>query len=118
MSDYRGFRVPEDLHYDLGYHVWLRVEGDLVAVGATDPAQAYAGEIIHMGIKKAGTRVERGGILATIESAKFMGPMRSPVSGTVSAVTGDRIGPMNFALSMVARIPPRSTRVPAFLIPM
>src|SRR5260370_39636448 len=89
MSDYRGFRVPEDLHYDLGYHVWLRVEGDMVAVGATDPAQAYAGEIIHMGIKKAGTRVERGGILATIERAKFMGPMRAPVSGTGSAVNGE-----------------------------
>ncbi len=89
MPDYQGFRIPEDLHYDLGYHVWLRVEGDLVAVGATDPAQAYAGEIIHIGIKKAGTRVERGGILATIESAKFMGPMRSPVSGTVSAINGE-----------------------------
>jgi glycine cleavage system H protein len=86
MTDYRGFRIPEDLQYDLGYHVWLRVEGDLVAVGATDPAQAYAGEIIHLGIKKVGTRVERGGILATVESAKFMGPMRSPVAGTVVAV--------------------------------
>jgi len=89
MSDYRGFLIPEALHYDLGYHVWLRVEDDLVAVGATDPAQGYAGEIIHIGIKKVGTRVERGGILATVESAKFMGPMRSPVSGTISAINGE-----------------------------
>jgi len=86
MADYRGFRIPEDLHYDLGYHVWLRVEGELVAIGATDPAQAYAGEIIHIGIKKAGTRLERGAILATVESAKFMGPMRSPIKGTVEEV--------------------------------
>jgi glycine cleavage system H protein len=62
------------------------VEGELVAIGATDPAQAYAGEIIHIGIKKAGTRLERGGILATVESAKFMGPMRSPIKGTVEEV--------------------------------
>ena len=89
MADYRGFLIPEALHYDLGYHVWLRVEDDLVAVGATDPAQGYAGEIIHIGIKKVGTRVERGGILATVESAKFMGPMRSPVSGTISAINGE-----------------------------
>lgn len=89
MVDYRGFLVPNDLHYDLGYHVWLRVEGEVVAIGATDPAQAYAGEIIHLGIKKAGTRVERGGILATVESAKFMGPMRSPVAGTISAINGE-----------------------------
>jgi glycine cleavage system H protein len=84
--DYRGFRFPEELHYDLGYHVWLRIEGELVAVGATDPAQAYAGEIIHMGIKKPGTRLDRGAILATVESAKYMGPMRSPVAGTVVEV--------------------------------
>jgi len=86
MTDYKGLHIPEELHYDLGYHVWLRAEGELVAVGATDPAQAYAGEIIHIGIKKVGTRVERGGILATVESAKFMGPMRSPVSGSVVVV--------------------------------
>ncbi len=86
MANYRGFRIPEDLHYDVGYHVWLRTEGDLIAVGATDPAQAYAGEIVHIGIKKVGTRIERGGILATVESAKFMGPMRSPVTGTIVEV--------------------------------
>lgn len=86
MSSYRGFSIPDDLHYDVGYHVWLRTEGELVAVGATDPAQAYAGGIVHIGIKKVGARVERGGILATIESAKFMGPMRSPVAGTIVEV--------------------------------
>jgi glycine cleavage system H protein len=83
MSDYRGLRIPENLYYDVSYHVWLREEGDLVTIGATDPAQAYAGEIVHIGIKKAGTRVDRGAILATVESAKFMGPMRSPVGGTI-----------------------------------
>lgn len=83
MSEYKGLRIPDDLYYDLDYHVWLRSEGDSVAVGATDPAQAYAGDIIHMDIKKIGTHLERGAILATVESAKFMGPMRSPVTGTI-----------------------------------
>ena len=86
MAEYRGFRVPEELSYDLGYHVWARVDGDVVVVGATDPAQASAGEVIHMSIKKPGTRVQRGAILATLESAKYMGPMRSPVTGTVESV--------------------------------
>jgi len=89
MANYRGVRIPEDLHYDLGYLVWLRAEGDLVAIGAPEPAQAYAGEIVHIGIKKVGTRVERGAILATVESAKFMGPLRSPVTGTVVEVNPD-----------------------------
>jgi glycine cleavage system H protein len=86
MAEYKGFRIPEELHYDLDYHVWLREEGELVVVGATDPAQASAGDIIHITVKKPGTRLARGAILATIESAKYMGPMRCPVNGTVEAV--------------------------------
>lgn len=89
MAEYRGFQIPEDLSYDLGYHVWVRLDGDLVVVGATDPAQASAGEIIHLSIKKPGVRLQRGAILATLESAKYMGPMRSPVTGTVESVNTD-----------------------------
>jgi glycine cleavage system H protein len=91
MAEYRGFRIPEELHYDLEHHVWLRTEGDLVVVGATDPAQAYSGEIIHISIKKPGTRLERGAILATVESAKYMGPMRCPVTGTVEDVNQEAV---------------------------
>ena len=83
---YKGCRVPEDLLYDLGFHVWTKVEGQVATVGVTEPAQAYAGEVIFIKAKPVGTKVERGAILATIESAKFMGPMRAPLSGTVAEV--------------------------------
>ncbi len=83
MAEYRGFRIPEDVEYDIANHVWLRVDGDLVVLGATSPAAGYAGDIINITIKKPGTHVDRGAIVATVESAKFMGPMRSPVTGTV-----------------------------------
>jgi len=48
--------------------------------------KAYAGEVIFIKTKEVGTRVERGAISATIESAKFMGPMRAPLSGSISEV--------------------------------
>jgi glycine cleavage system H protein len=67
------------------------VEGQVATVGATEPAQAYAGEVIFIKAKPVGTKVERGAILATIESAKFMGPMRSPFSGTVQEVNAEVI---------------------------
>ena len=85
-SSYKGYRIPADLLYDLEYNVWVKVDGQTATVGATEPAQAYAGEVIFIKAKPAGTRVERGAILATIESAKFMGPMRAPLSGTVAEV--------------------------------
>ncbi len=85
-NGYKGCEIPKDLYYDLEYHVWAKIDKDTVIVGATDPAQAYAGEIIYIKIKDKGTKIDRGGILATVESAKYMGPMRSPVSGVIIEV--------------------------------
>ena len=85
---YKGYRIPGDLLYDMEYNVWVKVDGQTAAVGATEPAQAYAGEVIFIKAKPVGTKVERGAIIATIESAKFMGPMRAPLSGTVAEVNG------------------------------
>lgn len=83
---YKGCRIPEDLLYDMEFHVWVKMDGKAATIGATEPAQAYAGDVIFIKAKPVGTKVERGAILATIESAKFMGPMRAPLSGTVQEV--------------------------------
>jgi Glycine cleavage system H protein (lipoate-binding) len=89
VSEYKGCRFPEGLFYDTEYHVWVKLEGEEASVGATDPAQAYAGEIIYIKVKDVGTRLERGSIAATVESAKYMGPMRSPLTGTITNVNED-----------------------------
>lgn len=47
--------------------------------------------MIFIKAKPVGTRVERGAILATVESAKFMGPMRAPLSGTVAEINAEVI---------------------------
>jgi glycine cleavage system H protein len=86
MTSYKGCRIPEELLYDLEFHVWVKVDGQTATVGVTDPAQAYAGEVIYIKVKEIGTKVERGAILATVESAKYMGPIRSPLSGIISEV--------------------------------
>ncbi|MDG6933952.1 MAG: glycine cleavage system protein H [Nitrososphaerota archaeon] len=86
---YKGCVIPEDLLYDLEYHVWVRIDSGIAVVGATSPGQAYAGEMIFIKVKDIGTKVERGAILATVESAKYMGPMRAPVSGTLVDVNAE-----------------------------
>ncbi len=86
MGEYKGCRIPEDLLYNLDYHTWAKVTNDIVTLGITEPAQAYSGELIFIKIKEVGTKLQKGAILATVESAKFMGPMRIPLSGTVSEV--------------------------------
>ncbi len=85
-AEYKGCVFPDGILYDLEYHVWVRLEGQTAFVGATAPGQAYAGEIIFVKIKDKGTQLARGAIAATVESAKYMGPMRSPLSGTIIEV--------------------------------
>lgn len=86
MVEYKGCRVPEDLMYNLEYHTWVKIDGEIATLGITEPAQAYSGEVIFIKIKDGGTKLQKGSILATVESAKFMGPVRTPLSGTVAEV--------------------------------
>jgi glycine cleavage system H protein len=86
MGEYKGCRIPEDLLYNLDYHAWVKIGDQIATLGITEPAQAYSGEVIFIKIKDVGTKLQKGAILATVESAKFMGPMRIPLSGTVSEV--------------------------------
>jgi glycine cleavage system H protein len=79
--------LPEDLHYLVDKHVWLRVSGEgPVTVGITDVAQHLAGPIVSCTPKKAGRTVPKGQSVATIESSKWVGPVPAPVGGEIVEV--------------------------------
>lgn len=81
-----GCAVPDDLLYDVELHVWVRpVEGDVV-LGMTDVAQTMGGRMVAITWKRTGRRVERGRPLAAIESAKWVGPFPTPLTGELLAV--------------------------------
>lgn len=86
MTILGGCEFPDGLLYfvERTQMTWVRLEGDMVLVGLTDPAQTRAGKVLHVRIKAAGTARERGKPLATVESGKWAGPVMSPVSGVVS----------------------------------
>ncbi len=86
MAEVRGCRLPEDVYYWVEKHVWARVAGGEAVVGMTDPAQKLAGKILYVNPKKAGRAVERGQSVATVESAKYVGPVPSPLSGEIVTV--------------------------------
>jgi glycine cleavage system H protein len=89
MTEVRGCQLPEDLHYWIEKHVWVRDEGDdTLRVGVTDPAQKLAARIVAVTAKRAGRVLERGQSVATIESGKWVGPVPSPVDGEVVEVNG------------------------------
>ncbi len=72
--------IPEDLTYDIERDVWIRFDGDVATLGMTDVAQTRCGKIAAISFRDVGKRVAQGKTLATIESAKWVGPFPAPFS--------------------------------------
>ncbi len=82
----RGCVLPLRLHYSVGDHTWVEVEDDgTVTVGMTDVAQNLAGSLLHAKPKRVGAVRAKGKPVATVESSKWVGPVRSPLSGEIVA---------------------------------
>ena len=80
--------IPDDLLYSRE-HVWVRVDGDLATIGITDHAQEKLGEILALDLPAADSYVERDEPFGSIESAKAVIELISPVSGVVISVNDD-----------------------------
>lgn len=79
---------PEDLLYSRE-HVWVRVEGDIATIGITDHAQEKLGEILSLDLPETDSYVEWNEPFGSIESAKGVVELISPVSGVVISVNED-----------------------------
>ncbi|BAU49543.1 glycine cleavage system protein H [Sulfurifustis variabilis] len=87
MGVVRGCNIPEELHYNIDNNVWARREADgNVSVGLTSYACSLAGEIVSYTPKKAGKAIEKDKSCATVESGKWVGPVKAPVAGEVVAI--------------------------------
>ena len=90
MADqhWHGCAVPGDLLYDVDLHVWVRLEDDSdgAVLGMTDVAQTMGGRVVQISWKKTGRSYARGRSLAVIESAKWVGPFPTPLTGELLAV--------------------------------
>ncbi|MFV2040119.1 MAG: glycine cleavage system protein H [Acidimicrobiales bacterium] len=85
IDSWKGCAIPRDLLYDVERNVWVRMEGTEAVVGMTDVSQTMCGRFVALTWKRIGKRVERGRGLAIVESAKWVGPVRAPLSGVILA---------------------------------
>lgn len=76
--------IPGDLLYDTSHDMWVREEGDEVVIGATSFGIHLAGEIIAFTAKPRGAEIERGRGLGTVECAKTVIAVHSPVAFTLT----------------------------------
>jgi glycine cleavage system H protein len=73
---------PQDLHYTK-QHQWIRLTGDVGAVGITDYAQQELGDIVYVDLPRVGVKVEQGKVMGSVESVKAVSDIDSPLSGEV-----------------------------------
>lgn len=82
-----GYELALDRRYDPAANLWVSPHGQRGARVGFDPLGAETtGDVVAVSFPAKGSRVPRGGLLASVEAAKFVGPLRSPVSGTLVAV--------------------------------
>jgi len=83
---HRGCELPDGLLYAVDRDVWVRLEDDGAAtLGLMDTAQTQCGKVVHIRFKPVGRALRRYQSAATIESAKWVGPFPTPLSGEIVA---------------------------------
>jgi len=82
---YYACDIPEGLYYDVERDVWIRFEDEIAVLGMTDVAQSRCGKITAISFRGVGKQVLQGKTLATIESAKWVGPFPAPFSCEIVA---------------------------------
>lgn len=80
-------RLPEDLYYH-PEHTWARIEGGIATVGITDHAQKELGDVVFVELPKPGRNLVAGQAFGSVESAKSVSELFSPVAGEVLEVNG------------------------------
>ncbi len=74
--------LPEELYYHPD-HTWARVEDGKVRVGFDDFGQATAGQILFIRLKPVGKEVKQNETFGSLETGKWVGPLRAPISGKI-----------------------------------
>jgi len=86
---YYACDIPEDLYYDIERDVWIRFEGDVATLGMTDVAQTRCGKFAAISFRDVGKVVKQGKTLATVESAKWVGPFPAPFTCEILEVNAN-----------------------------
>lgn len=85
MVTHEGFDFPEDLYYTSD-QLWVKKENDNIKLGFTSFGMDLAGKIKFVRLRPAGKTIEAGRSIGTLESGKWTGPVKAPVSGTITEV--------------------------------
>jgi glycine cleavage system H protein len=81
-----GFPVATDRLYHAATHMWVAITGDIARIGLDALGIETSGALAQLSVLAPGAQVTAGRPFGQLEAAKFVGPLVSPVSGTLVAV--------------------------------
>jgi glycine cleavage system H protein len=86
-QDVRGFAIALDRSYQPATHMWVKLTGPgRVRIGMDPLGIETCGTLAQLSLPAAGAGLTAGRPFGQLEAVKFVGPLTSPVSGTVLAV--------------------------------
>ncbi len=86
MAQVKEFHLPDELYYDRVEHIWGRLEGAVVRVGLDSFGACAAGTVAYIKLAPLGRKVNKGRPFGSMEAGKYVGPLKSPVTGTVTEI--------------------------------
>ncbi len=72
---------PDGLLYDLENLVWVELKDEVAKIGATSILAALAGKLTAVRFRPSEATYDAGRSLGSIESSRFVGALRTPLSG-------------------------------------
>jgi glycine cleavage system H protein len=82
MVKIEGNDFPSDLYYHKD-HMWVKLEEDKARLGYNEWAADSAGKLVSIKTRPAGRSVNEGKTLGSIESGKWVGSLKMPITGKV-----------------------------------
>ena len=87
LREVSGFALALDRSYQPATHMWVRLtEAGRVRIGMDPLGIETSGTLAQLALPESGSALTAGRPFGQLEAVKFVGPLTSPVSGTVLAV--------------------------------
>lgn len=84
LLEVEGYALALDRSYDPDTHLWvLLLRADRVRIGIDPLGVETSGTLAQLAFEPVGAPLRRGEPLGSLEAAKFVGPLVSPLSGVV-----------------------------------
>jgi len=77
--------IPENLRYSKD-HEWVKVDGDIAAIGITDYAQHALGDVVYIDMPRAGDKLGAHEAFGSVESVKAVSEIFTPLAGEIVEV--------------------------------